>query len=259
MKYIACIEYDGSAYYGWQRLAEGPSVQQTVEEAISKVANHSVEVICAGRTDSGVHAYGQVIHFESDEKRTLDAWQMGTNRYLPSDISILWVQVASDVEFSARFSARYRRYRYVIHNRKARSAILATKVTWIFEPLNEKDMHTAAQCLVGEQDFSSFRASACQAGHARRNLHSIEVSRDKDFIYVDIVANAFLHHMVRNIVGSLLQVGVGKWPIAKMAEILLLRDRTKAGMTAAAQGLYFVHVGYPESLGLPSDYQLPQY
>jgi len=258
MKYIACIEYDGTAYCGWQRLSHAPSVQQEVEKSLSKVANHCIEVTCAGRTDSGVHAYGQIIHFESDAERTTTGWMMGTNTNLPDDIAVLWLRVVDD-EFNARFSAHYRQYRYVIHNRKARSAILDTRATWVFEHLNEQAMHESAQSLVGEHDFSSFRASGCQARHARRNIHSIDVSRDNDFIYVDIVANAFLHHMVRNIVGTLIRIGMGKWPVSAMAEILAERDRTKAGVTAAAHGLYFVYVHYPDHFELPKTYYLPRY
>ena len=258
MKYIACIEYDGTAYCGWQRLSHAPSVQQEVEKSLSKVANHCIEVTCAGRTDSGVHAYGQIIHFESDAERTTTGWMMGTNTHLPDDIAVLWLRVVDD-EFNARFSAHYRQYRYIIHNRKARSAILDTRATWVFEHLNEQAMHESAQSLVGEHDFSSFRASGCQAQHARRNIHSIDVSRDNDFIYVDIVANAFLHHMVRNIVGTLIRIGMGKWPVSAMAEILAERDRTKAGATAAAHGLYFVYVHYPDHFELPKTYYLPRY
>lgn len=259
MKYIACIEYDGTSYCGWQRLSHAPSVQQELEQALSKVANHAVEIVCAGRTDSGVHGYGQIIHFESDADRSMNGWMMGTNTNLPDDIAVLWLQKSIDDKFNARFSAIHRRYRYIIHNRKARSAILATRATWIFEHLNELAMHEAAQSLIGEHDFSSFRASGCQARHARRNIHLINISRENDFIYIDIVANAFLHHMVRNIVGTLIQIGMRKRSVESMAEVLALRDRTKAGMTAAAHGLYFVHVGYPDHFGLPRGYYLPKY
>ncbi len=261
MKIIACIEYDGTHYCGWQRLSHAPSIQEEVEKALSSIANHPVEVVCAGRTDSGVHAIGQVIHFETEAQRLLKAWVLGTNTLLPDDIAVIWAQEASEVEadagFSARFSAYLRRYRYVILNRRARPALLANKVGWVFEPLDEYAMHEAAQLLLGEHDFSSFRASGCQAKHANRELVAIEVSREGDFIYVDIAANAFLHHMVRNIVGTLIEIGKGEWPINFMAELLSLKDRKKAGPTAPPGGLYFVHVHYPEIYQLPDDYHLP--
>lgn len=257
MKYIACIEYDGTHYCGWQRLSHAKSVQNEVEKALSAVANEPVEVVCAGRTDSGVHALGQVIHFETEVVRFLKGWMLGANTHLPDDISVLWVKEAVDATFNARFSARLRRYRYVISNRKARSAVLHNKVTWVFEPLDEMVMNEAIQALVGEHDFGSFQAASCQSRHAIREIKEVKVTRDRDYIYIDIAANAFLHHMVRNIVGSLIMVGKGSWKPEYMKELLSLKDRKKAGPTAPACGLYFVHVHYEAKDGLSDGYRLP--
>ncbi len=254
MKYAVCIEYDGTHYKGWQRQGHAPSVQAELEKALSKLANHAIDVSCAGRTDSGVHGIGQVIHFESDAKRDEKAWRMGCNTNLPDDIALRWIQPVS-AEFHARFSATARTYRYIILNRKTRPALLQNRVYWHYlndQPLNEKRMHQAAQYLLGEHDFSSFRAAGCQAKHAMRELQSIQVSRQGDFVYVDIRANAFLHHMVRNIVGSLLEVGAGLKPAEWFIELLALKDRDQAGVTAVACGLYFVSVEYPVAFNLPS-------
>ncbi len=254
----ACVEYDGSAYCGWQRLGHAPSVQACVEQALSQVANHEVSVVCAGRTDSGVHASGQIIHFDVAVERPLRGWLMGSNVQLPSGIALRWVQAVS-ATFHARFAATARRYRYIILNRSARPALLNGRVTWHHHQLAVERMHEAAQHLLGENDFSSFRAAGCQARHAMRELQEIRVQRFGSCIYVDIKANAFLHHMVRNIVGSLLAVGRGDQPVQWMAELLALRDRTQAGATAPAAGLYFVHVDYPAEFGLPNRYTLPQF
>lgn len=258
MKFAACIEYDGKPFCGWQRLGHAPSVQAVVEKALSQVAAEPISVVCAGRTDSGVHGLGQVIHFETQAVRSERGWLFGTNAHLPDTVAMRWIHPVPG-DFSARFSARSRRYRYIILNRTARPALLQGKVHWQYEPLDVEAMHTAAQALVGEQDFSSFRAAGCQASHAIREVLAVQVSRERDFVYVDIVANAFLHHMVRNIVGSLLKIGEGERPVTWIAELLALRDRTQAGMTAPAAGLYFVHVDYPAEFGLPATYTLPSY
>jgi len=258
MKYAACIEYDGTAYFGWQRLTHGSSVQGEVEKSLSKVANHKVELTCAGRTDSGVHGIGQIVHFESDAIRDQKAWQMGCNTNLPDDISMRWIQPVTD-DFHARFSAKSRRYRYIILNQITRPAIIYNKVTWFKEDLDADLMHQAAQLLLGENDFSSFRASGCQAKHARRELQEITVSRDGQYVYVDIVANAFLHHMVRNIVGSLFEVGKQARAVEWFSELLEVKDRNQAGITAPACGLYFVSVEYPLEFGLPQVSEPPQF
>jgi len=251
MKYAACIEYDGTAYCGWQRLSHAPSVQNEVEKALSFVANHPLDLTCAGRTDSGVHALGQVVHFESDAQRNQKGWLLGCNTQLPDDISMRWIQPISP-DFHARFSATSRRYRYIILNRESRPAILNNRVCWIRYALNESRMQEAANYLMGEHDFSSFRASGCQAKHARRNLQAIQINREGDFITIDVEANAFLHHMVRNIVGSLLLVGDGSQSPDWFADLLAIKDRTQAGITASACGLYFVSVDYPAEFDLPT-------
>jgi tRNA pseudouridine38-40 synthase len=256
MKFAACIEYDGSPFFGWQRLSHGPTVQGHVEQALSQVAAEPIAVVCAGRTDSGVHGIGQIIHFETSAQRPVRGWLFGTNAHLPDGVAMRWIQPVAD-DFHARFSARSRRYRYIILNRQARPALLHNRVCWQHGELDAEAMHQAAQVLVGEQDFSSFRAAGCQARHAVREILSLQVSRERDFIYIDIVANAFLHHMVRNIAGSLLKVGAGERPTEWVGEVLGQRDRTLAGITAPAAGLYFVHVDYPEHFGLPAVYTLP--
>ena len=250
MKYTACIEYNGTAYCGWQRLSHAPSVQEDVEKALSSVANHDVTINCSGRTDSGVHAIGQIIHFESDAIRDEKAWRMGCNTNLPDDIVLRWIQPI-DESFHARFSALSRRYRYIILNHKIRPALLNNKVCWYRDSLDEKQMQQAANLLLGENDFSSFRASGCQAKHAMRELQEITVTRDGKFVYVDIIANAFLHHMVRNIVGGLFEVGDGRRGAEWFSELLDVKDRTQGGVTAPACGLYFVSVEYPAEFGLP--------
>ncbi len=258
IRLAAGVEYDGSAYCGWQRLGHAPSVQEEVERALSGIAAEPVSVVCAGRTDSGVHATGQIIHFDTTAERPLRGWLRGSNVRLPDGIALRWVQRVPEV-FHARFSARSRRYRYIIQNREARPALLNQRVAWNYHRLDTGRMHNAAQYLLGEHDFSSFRAAGCQANHALRELQSIAVSRQGDFIYMDVQANAFLHHMVRNIVGSLLLVGKGERPVEWLGELLALRDRTRAGATAPAAGLYLVHVEYPAEFDLPADYTLPEF
>jgi len=250
MKIALGIEYNGKNYFGWQRQEKVVSVQQALEEALSFVANEKIEVFCAGRTDSGVHATGQVVHFETTAQRLEKAWAFGTNANLPDDIAVSWAKAVPD-EFHARFSATARRYRYVILNRRLRSAILPYGITHHHFPLDHHLMHQAGQCLLGEHDFSAFRAAQCQSNTPWRNVHHLNVSRQGDYIIVDIQANAFVHHMVRNIVGSLLEVGMGSKPVEWIAEILVKKDRTLAAPTAKAAGLYLVQVHYPEHFALP--------
>ncbi len=258
MKYAACIEYDGSAYFGWQYQDHAPSVQGDVESAISKVANHPVKVTCAGRTDTGVHGIGQIIHFESDAKRAIDSWHFGTNSNLSSSAVMRWIKPV-DESFHARFSAGARRYRYIVLNRGTRTAILNKRVSWHRRALNHESMHIASQYLLGEQDFTSLRAAGCQAKHAVRTIHDISVSREGDFIYLDVKANAFLYHMVRNIAGTLFAVGEGKQPADWVPELMQKKNRDQAGATAPPGGLYFVHVDYPEQFELPAEYTLPRF
>lgn len=244
------IEYDGSRYAGWQRQQEVPSVQQCLETALGKVANEPVTVFCAGRTDAGVHATGQVVHFETAMTRQDAAWTMGVNANLPKDIAVRWVKTV-DGEFHARFSATARRYRYVIYNHRYRPAILQRGVTHFYHPLDAERMHRAGQALLGENDFTSFRAAQCQSRTPWRNVSHLHVSRHGAYVVVDIKANAFVHHMVRNIVGSLMEVGCGNQPEGWMAALLAARDRTVAAATAKAEGLYLVCVDYPKEFALP--------
>ncbi|CAG9296917.1 tRNA pseudouridine(38-40) synthase TruA [Celerinatantimonas diazotrophica] len=250
MRIALGIEYDGSNYYGWQRQQEVPSVQECVEKALSKIADQKVEVFCAGRTDAGVHATGQVVHFKVNCQRRLSAWTLGMNANLPTDIAVRWVKEVDD-EFHARFSATARRYRYIIYNSAYRGAILGKGVSHYHFPLNETLMHQAGQCLLGEHDFTSFRAVQCQSRTPFRNVHHLNVTRQGDFVVIDIKANAFVHHMVRNIAGSLIEIGQGNQSVDWMAELLALKDRNKAAATAKAQGLYLVEVDYPQQYGIP--------
>jgi tRNA pseudouridine38-40 synthase len=253
------VEYDGSRYCGWQMQAHGTrTVQREIEKALSVVADHRVQVVCAGRTDTGVHATGQVVHFDTTAQRQLKAWVMGVNTQLPDDVCVHWARPVSD-EFSARFSATMRRYRYVIQQRTARPALYSHRVTWVYEKLDTAAMHDAAQALLGENDFSSFRSSACQSEHAMRFVESIAVTAGSAFVYIDISANAFLHHMVRNIAGSLIKVGSGERPVSWMAELLALKDRTRAGPTAPPGGLYLVAVQYPDEYALPESGFRPRF
>ena len=259
MRIALCVEYDGSRFSGWQMQNHGTrTVQAVLQKALSIVANETIQVVCAGRTDTGVHATGQVVHFDCSAERSLKAWVMGVNTHLPDDVAVRWsAEVGED--FSARFTATARQYRYVISNRQSRPALLHNRVCWRHGPIDVAAMHQAAQALLGENDYSSFRSSACQAEHARRNIQSISVQQQADYIYLDIQGNAFLHHMVRNIVGSLLMVGNAEKPIEWMAELLQLKDRTQAGPTAIAAGLYLVNVYYPDELGLPEDIYVPEF
>ena len=258
MRLALGIEYNGSRFFGWQiQLQDRRTVQQELERALSKIANEPIRVICAGRTDTGVHATQQVVHFETTAVRPVQAWVLGVNAQLPSDVACLWSCAVTD-DFSARFSATARQYRYIIFNRLARPALFDQRLHWRHGAIDHVAMHDAAQVLTGAHDFSAFRSSICQAAHARRSIHFINISRQDDYIYLDIAANAFLHHMVRNIVGSLLMVGTGEKPGDWIAELLAGGDRSKAGPTAPAQGLYLVKVTYPDSHGLPQQILYPR-
>jgi len=250
MRYALGIEYDGSHYQGWQRLSEGPTVQAAVEKALSFVAHHEVQVVCSGRTDAGVHAQCQVIHFDSEAQRTNRAWVLGANTRLPADVRVIWCQPMTD-EFHARYSARARRYRYTILNRAIPPAMQRHFLSWERLPLNADAMNTAAQALVGQHDFTTFRTVKCQAKHPNRDLQEISVTRNGEEVIVEVQANAFLHHMVRNIVGSLIVIGRGEKEIAWMSQLLALKDRTQAGPTAPAEGLVFLSAKYPQEWALP--------
>ena len=250
MKYALGVEYRGSRYCGWQRQPHCESIQQHLETALGFVADHTVELVCAGRTDTGVHALEQVAHFESDSQRSERAWLMGANCRLPRDIRIKWVMPVAD-EFHARFEARARSYRYLIHNEVVASALFHDLCAWEFRPLDHEAMHRCAQLLLGEHDFSSFRAVGCQAKSSRRNVHQVSVKRRGGMVVLDIEANAFLYHMVRNIAGSLMAVGKGELDSDGFADIFESGDRNRAAPTAAAAGLYFVQVRYDDRYKLP--------
>ncbi len=250
MRIAVGLEYLGTAYAGWQRQLVLPSVQAEVERALSLVADHPVVTACAGRTDTGVHATGQVIHFDTPSVRSERGWVLGANRYLPPDISINWARAVAD-GFHARYAAMNRSYRYLILNAPVRSALWAGRACLRHAPLDAERMHQSLQCLVGRHDFSSFRAAECQSVSTVRRLDAIRVVRQGPLIVLDITANAFLHHMVRNIVGAALVVGEGSEPPSWIAALLAARDRTQAGVTAPAAGLYFQSVRYSYGAGVP--------
>ncbi len=252
MRIALGIEFDGTDFSGWQRLKQGPSVQASLEQALSKVAAHPVQVSCAGRTDAGVHGRCQVVHFDTDAKRDMRGWTLGASSNLPDSVAVLWAQPVLE-SFHARYAARSRRYRYHILNRPVRAALDARFVTWERMPLDAQRMHAAAQALLGFHDFTAFRALSCQAAHPRRTMLAVSVRREGEQLMVDIEANAFLHHMVRNIVGSLLMIGRGDRSIEWMAELLAGADRHVAGPTAAASGLTFLGPRYEAHWGLPSE------
>lgn len=258
MRIAASIEYDGRPYRGWQIQEGVKTVQEEVEKALSKVADHPVRVICAGRTDTGVHAVNQIIHFDTTAFRSDYSWVRGTNTHLPESICLTWVHPVDD-RFHARFMARRRCYRYIILNRPIRSACLMGKVVCQHRPLDVAGMAAAAQSLIGEHNFTSYRAQACQARSPVRHMYSLDVSRSGDFVYLDLCANAFLHHMVRNIAGVLMTIGAGDRPIEWAKEVLEFKDRKKGGITAAAAGLYLVRVDYEVGFNLPDAVLFPCY
>src|SRR6056297_1849310 len=251
MRLAAGIEYDGSGFYGWQTQRQSPTVQACLEQALGRVADHPVTVHCAGRTDTGVHAHCQVVHFDADVERSERTWVLGCNSHLPDGASVLWARPAAP-GFHARFSARGRTYRYRILNRWTRPGLLAGRISWERRKLDAESMHEAAQALVGEHDFSSFRAPGCQAKHAVRTMRSISVERHANEVVIEVTANAFLYHMVRNIAGTLIEVGSGKRPPGWVGDVLNQRRRAVAGVTATPDGLYFVGVDYPDFPDLPT-------
>jgi tRNA pseudouridine38-40 synthase len=252
MRIAMGIEYDGTDFFGWQRLKDGPSVQARLEQALSRVADHPVDVSCAGRTDAGVHGRCQVAHFDTPAQRDMRGWVLGSCSNLPDSVAVLWAQPVAD-DFHARYAARSRRYRYRILNRPVRAALEARYVTWERLPLDAGRMHQAAQALLGLHDFSAFRALSCQAKHPHRTVLSVDVRRDGEYVTLEIEANGFLHHMVRNIVGSLLLVGRGERPVEWMAELLAGCDRQVAGPTGPASGLTFIGPRYEARWGLPPE------
>lgn len=253
-RYAAAVEYAGANYHGWQKQLHDqvPAIQFFVEAALSRIANHPIDVVCAGRTDAGVNASRQIIHFDSPVQRPERAWVMGSNTHLPADIALMWVQPVAQA-FHARFSALSRRYRYVIYSSRVKPAILHKGVTWTWKTLDLKRMQQAAVHLVGEHDFTSYRAVGCQAKNPVRRVEFIEVRQKGDLIVIDIKANAFLHHMVRNIAGVLMTIGAGEADTNWSKQVLDAKDRREGGVTAPPYGLYFVDVDYPTDFALPQD------
>ena len=251
------IVYDGSSYHGWQyQGSDIATVQLSLQEALSSVANHRVTLTCAGRTDSGVHATRQVVHFDVHVPRPEKAWVLGANARLPKDISVDWCQRVSG-DFSARFSATARRYHYLIHNSRIRSGLMSGLLARDRRPLDEQRMYDAAQQLLGEWDFTSFRAASCQARSPMRCIQHMSVCRENDLVILDIQGNAFLHHMVRNIAGVLSDIGAGEKPVEWAGQLLAAKDRTLGSVTASPTGLYLTDVIYPQCWDLPTGPRLP--
>lgn len=246
------VEYCGTRLRGFQKQKHDPqTVQETLEKALSKVAAEPVALVCAGRTDAGVHATGQVIHFDTTAVRPTKAWIQGVNTQMPFDVRVHWAK-EMPAQFHARFSARNRTYRYLIHSAPTRAAQAASEVTWTERTLDIQAMRAGARYLIGEHDFSSFRAAQCQAKSPVRRLTRLDIGRVGQLIVLEVSATAFLHHMVRNIAGVLMAVGRGDRPPVWVGEVLAARDRTAAGVTAAPHGLYLVDVQYPPEFALPA-------
>lgn len=251
MRIAAILEYDGSNFSGWQRQNDARSIQQCVEEALSKVANEPVTVTVAGRTDAGVHALAQVIHFGTHAVRDGHSWVRGAISNLPDDVALLWAGEV-DADFHARFFATGRRYHYVILNRPIRPTYLRGHVSWEYRPLDAAAMQQGANHLIGKHDFTSFRAAECQAKSPVRELRGLEVERHGEFVHIRVYANAFLQHMVRNIAGVLMDIGAGEQKPGWAKEVLEARDRTQGGVTAPPDGLYLTAIEYPQHYGIPA-------
>jgi tRNA pseudouridine38-40 synthase len=245
------LEYDGSAYAGWQAQSSGRTLQQVAEQALAHVAAEPVSLVGAGRTDAGVHAYGQVAHFDTRAQRSSRSWVLGANSELPREVSICWARPVP-AHFHARYSAEARTYRYLIVNRLSRPALLAARAAWVHRPLDRERMLAAAQLLEGEHDFSAFRSAECQARSPVRRLERIGIEQRGDFVLIEATANAFLHHMMRNIAGLLIAVGKGEAGPEWAGEVLQGRDRTRSAATAPATGLYLLAVRYPAAFALPT-------
>lgn len=251
MRIALGVEYDGRAFCGWQAQPDVASVQTRLEQAIGRIAEEEVRVHAAGRTDTGVHALQQVIHFDTAAQRPLAAWVRGVNRFLPDSVGVLWSRAVAE-DFHARFSATGRHYRYLLLNRPVRPALLRGRVGWFARPLDLQLIRAAAVQLLGEHDFSTFRAAECQARSPVKVLHRLEVAQHGDCLVFELHASAFLQHMVRNIVGALVCVGAGRQPPEWLGELLAARDRRRGAPTFAADGLYFAGVDYAGHWGLPA-------
>jgi tRNA pseudouridine38-40 synthase len=251
MRIAAGVEYDGCAFSGWQTQRGERTVQECVERAVSAVADEPIAVVTAGRTDAGVHACAQVIHFDTTRVRSEKAWVRGATSNLPKDVALRWAMPVPD-EFHARFSALERRYRYFILNRPIRPTYLAGRITWEYRPLELEPMRAAAQLLVGTHDFSAFRANACQAKSPVRTLRRLDINHQGDIVCIEAAANAFLHHMVRNIAGVLMAIGAGERPPEWAGEVLEARQRALGGITASPHGLYLAQVTYPQEFAVPT-------
>ncbi|CAL4320713.1 tRNA pseudouridine synthase A [Buchnera aphidicola (Eriosoma lanigerum)] len=249
IKFALCVEYNGNSYHGWQKQKNKISIQEELEKAISLVANHQIIVVCAGRTDSGVHSIGQIVHFETVSIRKDISWLLGVNSYLPVDIVVRWIKQVP-LFFHARYSALSRVYRYIIYNYSCRSAIFMHSICHIVHNLDVKNMYLGGQYLLGEHDFSAFRAKGCQSNTSFRNIKKINIIKKNSIIIIDIEANSFLYHMVRNIVGTLIEIGLKKKSVAWMKTVLESKDRKLCGHTASAKGLYLIYVQYPSYFNL---------
>ena len=251
MKIALGVEYDGTHFSGWQVQPTQRTVQGCLGDALASISNHTSKIVAAGRTDSGVHALQQVAHFETAAQRSERNWVLGLNTNLPADMNVTWAKPVTD-DFSARFSALNRSYRYLILNRVSRSAVHANKMWWVFSPLDIEKMQAAADLLVGHHDFSAFRAKLCQAHSPVKTVEKIKVTRQGDCIAIDVKAQSFLHHMVRNLVGVLVPIGEGRKPIEWAIDVLESKDRAQGGITSPPEGLYFINVEYPEQYQLPT-------
>lgn len=251
------VSYDGSGYHGFQHQGDQlPTIQRELEAALPRISGHETRIVCSGRTDTGVHATHQVVHFRAEFPRPDRAWVRGTNRYLPDDIAIRWAGIVPE-DFSARFTATERRYFYLIHNTPTRSPHLRSGITHEWRPLDTDAMAEAGQALIGEHDFTSYRAATCGARTPFREVRALNVWRKESVVVIDVAANAFLHHMVRNIAAVLIEIGVGRRPVGWAKELLERRDRAAGGPTARPNGLYLVDVTYPDSLPIPRGPDLP--
>lgn len=256
MRIALGLSYDGTAFQGWQTQPGGRTVQDTLEAALTSFLAHPVQTICAGRTDTGVHALNQVVHLDTDADRSAESWVRGVNALLPSSVAVQWARPVSD-DFHARFSAQTRDYIYILRNDRVRAPLLHAHVAWVYRPLNHHLMQDAAQRMVGEHDFSSFRSSECQAASPVRSIQYIQISQRAPFLFFRFRANAFLHHMIRNIMGTLVYVGLGRQAPEWVDDLLQKRDRRLAAPTFAPDGLYLADVDYPVAFGLP-DHDVPR-